>query len=269
MTRLTREQWSHFRDHGYVIVRSLLSGRELGVLRGEIDNIMLGGAGAQYANLMMELDAPAEGKPAFSTGFKGATLDYKRIQGLELVPVFRRYIQQPMFRDGCKRVYGSKAAVSVFRAMLVNKPPHRGARIGWHQDCWNYLDSNPVLTVWTALDPATAESGCLQIVPGSHKCGHISPEDTSGFLTDAMISEHCRDRDVVFLNMAAGDVAFLHNQLLHASDVNRSERHRRALSVCYMDASTQNLHTRVTYPVVFGAGALSHRHGPDDRAGGL
>lgn len=252
MTRLTREQWDHFHDHGYVIVRSLLGGSELSVLQGEIDNIMLGGGRAEYANLMMELDAHGESEAAFSRGFKGATFDYKRIQHLEFVPAFRRYIQRPLFRDACMKIYGSEADVSIFRAMLVNKLPHRGARIGWHQDCWNYLDSNPVLTVWAALDPATAQSGCLQIVPGSHKRGHICPEDTSGFLTDAMISEHCLDRDVVWLEMEAGDVVFLHNQLLHASDVNRSEQRRRALSVCYMNASTQNLNTRATYPVVFG-----------------
>jgi alpha-ketoglutarate-dependent taurine dioxygenase len=267
MTRLTQEQWTHFHDHGYVIVRSFLSGSELSVLQIEVDDIMLGG-GAKYANLMMELDADDESEIEFSIGFKGATLDYKRIQYLEVVPVFRRYIQKPMFRDACKTIYGSELAVSVFRTMLVNKLPHRGARIGWHQDCWNYLDSNPLLTVWTALDRVTAESGCLQIIPGSHKCGPICPEDTSGFLTDAMIREHCLDRDVVLLKMEAGDVAFLHNHLLHASDVNISEHRRRALSVCYIDASTQNLHTGVTYPVVFGAGA-SPPYSADDRPIGL
>lgn len=269
MTRLTREQWTHFRDHGYVIVSSLLEGRELSVLQDEIDNIMLGGAGATYENLLMERDAHDESELAYSKGFKGATLDYKRIQHLECVPTFRRYIQSPMFRDACERIYGSKAAISVFRTMMVNKPPHRGARIGWHQDCWNYLDRNPMLTVWTALDPATAENGCLQIIPGSHKRGHLCPKDTSGFLTDEMVGEHCRDRDVVFLTMEAGDVAFLHNHLLHASDANRSGQHRRALSVCYMEASTQNLDTRETYPVVFGDGALSHRHSPDERTDDL
>jgi ectoine hydroxylase-related dioxygenase (phytanoyl-CoA dioxygenase family) len=261
MTRLTPEQWTHFHDHGYVILRSFLSGSELSVLQGEIDNIMLGG-GAKYANLMMERDADDESEIVFSTGFKGATLDYKRIQHLETVPVFRRYIQKPIFHDACRTIYGSETAVSVFRTMLVNKLPHRGARIGWHQDCWNYLDGNPVLTVWTALDPVTSESGCLQIIPGSHKSGPICPEDTSGFLTDAMIREHCLDRDVVLLKMEPGDVAFLHNHLLHTSDVNRSEHRRRALSVCYMDASIQNLHTGVTYPVVFGSDASTPHRSP-------
>jgi hypothetical protein len=83
-------------------------------LQDEIDNIMFGGADAKYANLMMETDAHDEGGPVFSRGFKGATFDYTRIQRLELVPVFRRYIQKPMFRDACSRVYGAKAAISVF-----------------------------------------------------------------------------------------------------------------------------------------------------------
>jgi phytanoyl-CoA hydroxylase len=255
MARITRETWTHFDDHGYLMVRSLLKGRELQVLQEEIDNIMLGVADANHEKLMMEPDVPGESKPEYSIGLKGASLDYKRIQHLESVPVFLRYIQKSVFREACQRVYGSGASVAVFRAMLVNKPAHRGARIGWHQDCWNYLDANPVLTVWTALDPATKESGGLQIVPGSHKSGHISKEDRSGFLTEAMKSEHIRN--VVWLNMEPGDTVFLHNQLLHQSEVNCSERRRRALSVCYMNASTQNLEARVIYPIVFGPGAAS------------
>jgi alpha-ketoglutarate-dependent taurine dioxygenase len=254
MTRLTREEWAQFNDHGYLIVRALLRGEELRVLQDEIDNIMLGTADVQYADLMMELDVHGERMPEYSRGFKGATLDYKRIQHLELAPVVLRYLQKPVFRDACERIYGSKA-VSLFRAVLVNKLPGRGARIGWHQDCWNYLDANPVLTVWTALDPATAESGCLRVLSGSHKHGHLSKEDRSGFLTKAMVSEHCRNREVVFLDMNPGDVVFLHNYILHASDINGSERRRRALSVCYMDASTKNLREPVAYPVVFGTDA--------------
>ena len=38
------------------------------------------------------------------------------------------------------------------------------------------IDTNPIATVWTALDAATPASGCMQIVPGSHRNGVINEE---------------------------------------------------------------------------------------------
>ncbi len=43
---------------------------------------------------------------------------------------------------------------------------------------------------------------------------------------------------IIHLELAAGEVALLHNWILHGSDVNRTDIPRRAFSVCYMDART-------------------------------
>jgi ectoine hydroxylase-related dioxygenase (phytanoyl-CoA dioxygenase family) len=109
---------------------------------------------------------------------------------------------------------------------------------GPHNHRRAYLDRDPLVTVWAALDPATRASGCVQIIPGSHRSGLINPAHHSGFLTEEQTARHCPPDKVVFLELAAGDVALLHNHLLHASDVNRSGTSRRAFSVCYMDART-------------------------------
>ena len=46
-------------------------------------------------------------------------------------------------------------------------------------------------------------------------------------------------KDIVHLELKAGEVALLHNWLLHSSDVNKTSIARRAFSVCYLDARTQ------------------------------
>jgi ectoine hydroxylase-related dioxygenase (phytanoyl-CoA dioxygenase family) len=96
-----------------------------------------------------------------------------------------------------------------------------------------------LITLWTALDPATIANGCVQIIDGSHKLGLINPEHGSGFLTPEQAAAHCRAEKVEYLELKAGECALLHNWLLHSSDVNRTEIPRRAFSVCYMDANTQ------------------------------
>jgi hypothetical protein len=56
----------------------------------------------------------------------------------------------------------------------------------WHQDRWAHLDRDPLLTVYTALDPATAATGCIHLIPKSHELGCLNPSHHSGFLTEAM-----------------------------------------------------------------------------------
>jgi ectoine hydroxylase-related dioxygenase (phytanoyl-CoA dioxygenase family) len=60
---------------------------------------------------------------------------------------------------------------------------------------------------------------------------------------------------VQHLELKPGEAVLLHNYLLHASDVNRTDISRRAFSVCYMDARTVTRNAE-TYSTIFGEGAL-------------
>ena len=58
---------------------------------------------------------------------------------------------------------------------------------------------------------------------GSHKLGVINPSDPSAFLTEEQARQYAPADKVVFLEMSAGEVVLLHNWLLHASDINRTD----------------------------------------------
>lgn len=239
--RLTDEQWAQYERDGYLVLGKVLSDGDLAALQQRIDDIMMGTADVPYDRLLMQLDSTTgryEDAPTQSRGHKGATLAYRKIQELELDPLFLAYMERPIFRDICARTYGPETPVAAFRAMFMNKPAQQGTYLPWHQDRWTHLDRDPQITLWTALDPATVANGCVQIVPGSHKFGLINPQHASGFLTRPQAEEWAPKEKVVYLELAAGEVALLHNHLLHASDVNRSDIARRAFSVCYMDAGT-------------------------------
>jgi phytanoyl-CoA hydroxylase len=51
--------------------------------------------------------------------------------------------------------------------MFINKPAKNGTFLPWHQDHWKYLDRPALITIWTALDPATIANGCVQVIPGT------------------------------------------------------------------------------------------------------
>lgn len=255
---LTDTQWKFYQDNGYVVLGKLLDDAELSALCQRIDDIMLGKAKIDYSRIMMQLDSKTGDygdAGVQSKGFKGATLDYRKIQDLEYDPLFLKFMKEPIFRDICKRVYGDKP-INAFRAMFMNKPAQKGTYLPWHQDRWRFLDRDPLITVWTALDPATQKNGCVQIIPGSHKQGLINPDHDSGFLTKPQVGEYAPVDKIVYLELKAGEVALLHNWLLHASDVNKSDIARRAFSVCYMDADTKATNGE-TFTRIFGEGALS------------
>ena len=260
MPALTEGQWQEFQDKGYLRLGRILNGDELRAQQQRIDDIMLGKANVDYERLIMQLDRGASSYANVgeqTTGFKGATLDYRKIQGLDLDPLFLSYLQRPLFKNICERTYGENPVLCL-RAMFMNKPAHRGSVLPWHQDRWTTFDRDPQITVWTALDPATTENGCVHIIEGSHR-KLINPDHPSGFLTEKQIEEVEKDAVVVPLILEAGEAILLHNWLLHTSDVNQSDIPRRAFSVCYMDGETriaENGQPVDGLQAVFGKGSI-------------
>ena len=57
-----------------------------------------------------------------------------------------------------------------WNTLFWTKEPHSKSFVSWHQDL-NYwgLDTDELITVWLAISPATLESGCMSVLPGSHK----------------------------------------------------------------------------------------------------
>jgi len=238
---VTDAQWRQFEQDGYLNLGKVLSDEDLAGLQRRIDEIMLGEADVDYDRLLMQLDSKTgeyADAPEQSNGFKGPTLAYRKIQNLEHDKQFGDYLSRPVFQEICARAYGGGVPVACFRAMFMNKPSHQGTKLPWHQDAWTDLDRQPLITVWTALDPATKANGCVEAIPGSHRQGLVNPDHPSGFLSEEQAREQCPPEKVAYLELAPGEVVLLHNWLLHSSDVNRTETSRRGFSVCYMDART-------------------------------
>lgn len=256
--QLTDEQWQQYQRDGFLKLGKLLTDEDLAALQQRIDDIMLGTASVDYDKIMMQLDAGGNdyGKLGPQTlGHKGATLDYRKIENLEFDPLYLTYLQRPLFEDICRRVYGD-SPVKCMRAMFMNKPAGRGTVLPWHQDRWTNFDRDPKVTIWTALDPATVENGCVRIIPGSHHT-LVNPEHSSGFLNKEQAAA-LDESAAIDLVLEAGEVALLHNWTLHSSGVNNATYSRRAFSVCYMDGNTVcNPEGRTEYTTVFGDGALT------------
>ena len=149
-----------FMDQGYLRLGNVLSPDELAALQQRIDDIMLGRV--RYKHMRLQV-IEEDGEVRRTMGNEVQTLAYRRIDDLEQDPLFLAYIQHPLFHQIARRYIGEE--ISVFRSMFMNKPPELRRELPWHQDVgigWG-IDTNPIVTVWTALDDATTATGCMQI----------------------------------------------------------------------------------------------------------
>lgn len=130
-----------------------------------------------------------------------------------------------------------------YHSKMILKDAKIGGAWAWHQD-YGYWYQNGVLfpdlcSVMIAVDPATRENGCLQVLKGSHKMGrvnHVLTGDQAGADMER-VREAEKRLEKIYVEMKPGDALFFHANLLHASDANHSDQARWALICCYNAAS--------------------------------
>ena len=122
---------------------------------------------------------------------------------------------------------------------MMIKQPRIGGAWEWHQDYgywYNFGCLFPDMgSCMVAVDKATTENGCLQVLKGSHKLGrldHVRIGEQVG--ADPERVEAARQRfELVAVELEPGDGLFFHGNLLHCSDQNHSEHPRWSLINCY------------------------------------
>jgi ectoine hydroxylase len=148
----------------------------------------------------------------------------------------------------CKSVVNSAenilgGEVYHYHSKMIMKDARVGGAWTWHQD-YGYWYENGVLapqltSAFIAVDPATKENGCMQVIPRSHTLGRINHElsgDQAGANKDR-VAEILKRMPLVHVEMEPGDTLFFDCNLLHRSDQNRSENPRWSMICCYNAAS--------------------------------
>ena len=151
--------------------------------------------------------------------------------------MYSAIVRSPRVADTMEALLGDE--VYHYHHKMMLKEARIGGAWEWHQDYgyWYqrgclYPDMGSCLI---AVDRATKENGCLQVLRGSHKIGRVDHGLVGGQQGAdpdrvAAAVERC---ELVYCELEPGDALLFHGNLLHRSDQNRSEHPRWSLICCY------------------------------------
>ena len=144
--------------------------------------------------------------------------------------------------------------IALFASHYISKPPFSGEAVLWHQDgAYWPLEPMEVVTLWLAVDPSTAENGCVRVIPGSHRRG-LYELRANQEVENVLGSESATEVDesqAVDLVLRPGDVEVHHPNILHSSRANTSPRRRCGLTIRYIPTSTKIVSDEQPYPSAF------------------
>jgi ectoine hydroxylase len=216
---LNEQQVRRYEENGFVLAEGFFDREEIGLLR-------------RAAKEDRELDQHSFGKGDGEGG--RVRLSLWNHPGDSLYGMFARC---ESVVNSAEKLLGGE--VYHYHSKMIMKDPKVGGAWTWHQD-YGYWYQNGVLfpllcSASIAMDGATRQNGCLQVVRGSHHLGrieHILSGDQAG-ADPERVGEVLKRLEVVYVEMEPGDTLFFHCNLLHRSDQNRSEHARWSMICCY------------------------------------
>ena len=171
--------------------------------------------------------------------------------------------RHPAILDAVEGLIGPD--ILVYTSTWFIKEPESGAIAAWHQDA-TYFGLRPYVhvTAWLALTEATAENGCMEFLPGSHRGGQRPHRAgaVAGSVNragQAVVGE-VDDATAAHAPLRAGEFSLHHTLCLHRSQPNQSAGRRIGLAISYVPTHVEHLGAKHRTPamLVRGADAFGH-----------
>ncbi|MCW8450406.1 phytanoyl-CoA dioxygenase family protein [Legionella quinlivanii] len=154
-----------------------------------------------------------------------------------LDPIFRLYSKSERLKTICHQLGFEKPGL--LQSMYLFKQPGIGSEVGCHQDSTFLHSPKDALGFWFALEDATLENGCLQVMPSPTTIPLSRKMIRKG---DAIEFEDYypliwQDKYSVPVEVKQGSLVVLHGRLPHKSNANHSNKSRHAYILHAIDAA--------------------------------
>lgn len=208
-----------FNTDGYILVPQLFTTAEVDLL-------------SRYARADQQIASRATSRTDAQGGTTTLSLSNDLEDNLYSAVVRSRRVAENMARLLDDEVYH-------YHHKMMLKEPRIGGAWEWHQDYGYWYDYGCLYphmgSSFIAVDQATRENGCLQVLPGSQAMGRMNHMKVGGQTgADPERVQAAVERlPLVYVTMEPGDAIFFHGNLLHRSDQNTSPNPRWSLICCY------------------------------------
>ena len=216
--RLDRGAVDQYREQGYFFPIDVLDADEVAANRARLEAFEAG-----------------QGQPVHGPQRSKSHLLFKWVDDL---------MRHPRILDAVEDLIGPD--ILCWNTIFWIKEAESPSFVSWHQDVryWG-LDTSELVTAWVALSPATEESGCMRVLPGSHReevLPHRDEYHDDNLLTRGQeIAVDVDESKTVSMALAPGQ-ASLHNVgLAHASGPNRTDDRRIGISMHYISTRTRQM----------------------------
>lgn len=218
--RISASQIDQYEEDGFFIVPNLLDAEEVALL-------------TQIARADHEL---AKKKATRADG-EGGAIDLVVENELPDDAIYSAIVRSERIVNAMETLLLDE--VYHYHHKMILKEPRVGGAWAWHQD-YGYWYNNGCLfphlaSCMIALDKATRENGCLQVLRGSQHLGRINHGQT-GDQTGAdleRVDAALQRFELVYCELDPGSAIFFDCNLLHRSDQNKSDQPRWAFIGCY------------------------------------
>ncbi len=217
---LTLDAIEAFDRDGYIVVENLLNAEE---------SELLGTIARRDHALAASRTSRADGE--------GGSVDLVVENELPKDSIYSAIVQSEPLVAAMEFLLGDE--VYHYHHKMILKEPRVGGAWTWHQDYGYWYNNGCLLpdmaSCMFAVDRATRENGCLQVLRGSHHMGridHIKRGDQTGADMER-VTVALQRMELVHVELAQGSAVLFHGNTLHRSDQNISSDPRWAFICCY------------------------------------
>ena len=215
---LTDAAVEQYRDQGYYFPIPILGEEEVSGLRARLETF-----------------EAAQGQPIHGAQRSKSHLLFKWLDDL---------MRDARIVDAVEDLIGPD--ILCWNSIFWIKEANSSSFVSWHQDLkYGGLDCDDLVTAWVALSPATVESGCMRVLPGSHRkdmLPHDDVYDPENMLTRGQeIAVAVDEEAAVTMALQPGQMSIHNVRLAHASGPNSAGDRRIGVSLHYMPTRSRQL----------------------------
>jgi hypothetical protein len=246
---LSPAQRAAYARDGYLVLPNVLSETELGPIEAVFERFIQGrvsGMGRDFCDM---------------SGPYGRAFEDFNLVNAVLPRVYEPGLVDNVFEQRAtsiaRQLIGDDATLD-YDQFLAKRPQRPKAVFAWHQDLGYWPTGTPdtrTVTCSLALDDATPENGCLQVVPGSHREPKLRPHRPSAWSTSpelrdeahtltVQLSEHDA---IVTLPVRRGSITVHNERIVHGSAGNQTDGWRRTYVIAHRSRATVAYERRIGF----------------------